>query len=125
MSFLLDIISDRENTIVEMKFSSRYISLYLRAFKFHFHFRSSFSLTVELVIHSVQVSDTGSYVCLATKPDNSGQIEPDRIERKIKVRGIVKFNFHTEICICIDGHKITILKRGTKHVSSSHIGCTL
>ncbi|XP_071124619.1 vascular endothelial growth factor receptor 1-like isoform X2 [Mytilus edulis] len=52
--------------------------------------RSSFSLTVELVIHSVQLSDTGSYVCLGMKPNSSSHIEPDRTEKKITVRAIVK-----------------------------------
>ncbi|CAC5359745.1 FLT1 [Mytilus coruscus] len=52
--------------------------------------RSSFSLTVKLVIHLIQLSDTGSYVCLGTKPDSSSHIETDRTERQIQVRGLVK-----------------------------------
>ncbi|CAG2188022.1 FLT1 [Mytilus edulis] len=56
--------------------------------------RSSFSLTVELVIHSVQLSDTGSYVCLGMKPNSSSHIEPDRTEKRLQLEGSIS---HTTI----------------------------
>lgn len=53
--------------------------------------RSEFSLIMTLEIAGIQLMDSGNYVCLGIKPNNSGHVEPEMTpEQNLRVRKIVK-----------------------------------